>query len=151
MPSKETAQGRFQDEFEQSIDSKHRITIPAVWRRGKPEQFILMAGRKDSCLEVMPPEEFNKAEEEATSHPTLTPRQRRQVKRAFNSGATRVTADEQGRFVLSDKLCERIGIKDAIVFVGVKETFEIWNPDHRALSAKSDESALDLAFELIGR
>ncbi len=43
-----------------------------------------------------------------------------------------MTFDKEGRIVLSSRLCERAGITDAAVFVGVGDHFEIRSPQNDA-------------------
>ena len=142
---------RFVGEFSFGMDAKKRITIPAPWRLTEADAFYFMADRSGRCLEALPPEEFHRVGQQIAALEHLTQRERRDAKRDWYSGATELVADKQGRMVLPEPLCVKAGLTDALVFVGVDSTFEIWSPTAREDKRPSDNSALDRALEMIGR
>ena len=64
-------------EFRHSIDNKNRITIPSRWRRGRPEEFILLPEATHQFLIVMSPTEFGKTSSAAQANQTVSARDRR--------------------------------------------------------------------------
>src|SRR6266568_3601895 len=64
-------------EFRHFIDEKNRITIPARWRRGDAEEFIILPEAKSEFLLVMSPEEFSRMSAAAESDPNVSARDRR--------------------------------------------------------------------------
>ena len=48
--------------FERSMDAKNRVTIPAAWLNGGPDEFHAIPEPSGDCLIVMPPEEFDSIE-----------------------------------------------------------------------------------------
>src|SRR6266403_131410 len=64
-------------EFRHFIDEKNRITIPARWRRGDAEEFIILAEATHQFLLVMSPEEFSRMSAAAESDPNVSARDRR--------------------------------------------------------------------------
>jgi MraZ protein len=114
-------------EFRHSIDEKNRITIPSRWRRGKAEDFILLPEPSQQFLLVMSPEEFRKMSSAAESNESVPPRDRRVFLRQLHSRAQHAGADRQGRLVVPDELCRKVGLKGEVALVGGRGRFEIWN------------------------
>ena len=48
--------------FERSMDAKNRVTIPAAWLNGGPDEFHAIPHPSGDFLMVMPPEEFDSIE-----------------------------------------------------------------------------------------
>ena len=101
-------------EFRHSIDEKNRITIPSRWRRDKAEEFILLPEATHQFLLVMLPGEFARMGSAAETDQSV-------------SRAQHAIADRQGRLVLPEELCRKIGLKDEVALVGNRGRFEIWN------------------------
>jgi MraZ protein len=114
-------------EFRHSIDEKNRITIPSRWRRNRPEEFILLPEATHEFLLVMSPVEFAKTSSTAEINDKIPARDRRIFLRQLHSRAQHAAADRQGRLVLPDDLCQKIGLKNEVALVGNRGRFEIWN------------------------
>ena len=117
----------FAGEFRHSIDEKNRITIPSRWRRDKAEEFILLPEATHQFLLVMSPQEFARMGSAAETNQAVSARDRRIFLRHLHSRAQHAGADRQGRLVLPEELCRRIGLKDEVALVGNRGRFEIWN------------------------
>src|SRR5438552_10697820 len=114
-------------EFRHFIDEKNRITIPARWRRDGADEFIILPEANNQFLLVMSPEEFARMISAADSDPNVAPRDRRVFFRQLHSRAQHGAADRQGRLVLPEELCKRVGLKGEVALVGGRGRFEIWN------------------------
>ena len=114
-------------EFRHSIDEKNRITIPSRWRRDGPEEFILLPEATHQFLLVMSPKEFAKMSSVAESNQNVSARDRRVFLRQLHSRAQHAAADRQGRLVLPDDVCQKVGLKSEVALVGNRGRFEIWN------------------------
>jgi MraZ protein len=114
-------------EFRHSIDEKNRITIPARWRRGAAEEFIILPETTHQFLLVMSPEEFSRMSALAESEADVSRRDRRVFLRQLHSRAQHGAADRQGRLVLPEDLCKQLGLKGEVALVGGRGRFEIWN------------------------
>jgi transcriptional regulator MraZ len=114
-------------EFRHSIDEKNRITIPARWRRDRAEDFIILPQASHQFLVVMSPEEFARMSASAESNPNVSARDRRIFLRHLHSRAQHGGADRQGRLVLPEELCQKVGLKGEVALVGGRGRFEIWN------------------------
>jgi MraZ protein len=114
-------------EFRHCIDEKNRITIPSRWRRDKAEEFILLPEATHRFLLVMSPKEFARMSQAAETNQNVSARDRRVFLRQLHSRAQHASADRQGRLVLPEELCRRLGLKGEVALVGNRGRFEIWN------------------------
>ncbi len=63
----------------------------------------------------------------AETNQGVSARDRRIFLRHLHSRAQHAIADRQGRLVLPEELCRKIGLKDEVALVGNRGRFEIWN------------------------
>jgi MraZ protein len=75
----------------------------------------------------MSPMEFAKMSSTAEMNERISARDRRVFLRQLHSRAQHAAADRQGRLVLPDDLCKRVGLKNEVALVGNRGRFEIWN------------------------
>jgi transcriptional regulator MraZ len=122
-----SAQAFYAGQFRHAIDEKNRITIPSRWRRKGTEEFILLPDSQNQFLLVMAPEEFARMSAVAENNDTVAARERRVFSRQLHSRAQHGVADKQGRLVLPEDLCRKIGLKGEVALVGGRGRFEIWN------------------------
>ena len=127
MDSIASAQAFYAGQFRHAIDEKNRITIPSRWRRKGAEEFILLPDSQNQFLLVMAPEEFARMSAVAEDNNSVAPRERRVFLRQLHSRAQHGVADKQGRLVLPEDLCRKIGLKGEVALVGGRGRFEIWN------------------------
>lgn len=120
-------QSFYAGEFRHAIDDKNRITIPSRWRRDEAEEFILLPEANHQFVLVMSPEEFARMSSVAESNEAVSARDRRVFLRQLHSRAQHGAADRQGRLVLPEELCKRIGLKGEVALIGGRGRFEIWN------------------------
>ena len=137
-------------EFRHSIDDKNRITIPSRWRRGRPEEFILLPEATHQFLIVMPPSEFSKMSSAAEINQTVAARDRRVFLRHLHSRAQHAGADRQGRLVLPEELCRKVGLKGEVVLVGNRGRFEIWNLEKRKRAHEEETPTYQHVADVIG-
>ena len=71
--------------------------------------------------------EFAKMSSAAETNDKISARDRRVFLRQLHSRAQHAAADRQGRLVLPDDLCQRVGLKNEVALVGNRGRFEIWN------------------------
>src|SRR5882757_6449603 len=114
-------------EFRHSIDEKNRVTIPSRWRRDETEEFVLLPDANDQFLVVMSPEEFSRMNATVETDSNVSARDRRIFFRQLHARAQHGAADKQGRLVLPEEICKRLGLKGEIALVGGRGRFEIWN------------------------
>ena len=127
MDSIASAQAFYAGQFRHAIDEKNRVTIPSQWRRKAAEEFILLPDSQNQFLLVMAPEEFARMSAVAENNNSVAARERRVFLRQLHSRAQHGVADKQGRLVLPEDLCRKIGLKGEVALVGGRGRFEIWN------------------------
>ncbi|MFL6583115.1 MAG: division/cell wall cluster transcriptional repressor MraZ [Chthoniobacterales bacterium] len=127
MPTDSNPQAFYAGEFRHSIDDKNRITIPARWRRGEAEEFILLPEAHQQFLLVMSVDEFARTSALVELDNSIAPRERRVFLRQLHSRAQHGAADKHGRLVLPEEMCGQLGLKGEVALVGGRGRFEIWN------------------------
>lgn len=115
----------FIGEYYHTIDEKGRIIIPARFREGLGERFIVTKGL-DNCLFVYPRQNWEEIEQKLKTWP-LTRADARAFMRFFFSGATECELDRQGRILLPVNLREYARLEKEVVIAGVSTRVEIWS------------------------
>jgi MraZ protein len=137
-------------EFRHFIDEKNRITIPARWRRDGAEEFIILPEAHHQFLLVMSPEEFTHMTTAAESDPNVSPRDRRVFFRQLHARAQQGAADRQGRLLLPEELCKKVGLKGEVALVGGCGRFEIWNLQRWKRAQEEETPTYQHVANLIG-
>ena len=117
----------FVGEFQHGLDDKARLTIPAKFRDGLGQNFVITRGL-DRCLFVYPRRDWEALGEKLRALP-LSRADARQFLRLFFSGAADCDLDRQGRTVLPANLREYAGIRQECAVIGVGGRVEIWDAD----------------------
>mgnify|MGYP000902033923 FL=1 len=117
----------FIGEYQHIIDVKGRVIMPAKFREGLGEKFVLTKGL-DHCLFAYPNEEWGILEKKLRSLP-LTSKDARAFIRFFFAGACECELDKQGRILIPANLREYAGLEKDVVIIGVSTRVEIWSKD----------------------
>ena len=126
-------------EFEHTLDTKGRISMPAKLRKDMGETFILTKGL-DGCLFAFSSEEWLNFESKLKSLP-LSDKNARNFVRFFLAGATECEIDKQGRFLIPQNLRQAGSLEKEAVIIGVGTRLEIW--DKSTWKAKDEEISAD--------
>ena len=130
----------FLGQYQHSIDAKGRLIVPAKFRDGLGERFVVTKGL-DNCLFAYPQEKLKQL-------PLTNPGARKFV-RFFFAGAVECELDNQGRIMVPTHLREYAGLKKDIVSIGVNNRIEIWNKENwNEYSDEEDYISNELAFEM---
>jgi MraZ protein len=135
--------------FERSMDAKNRVTIPAAWLNGGPDDFHAIPHPSGDFLMVMPPGEFDSIEASIKQSGIPAIEQRKAI-RHFYSQARAVAADSNGRILLPEEQCESLKLKGDIVLVGGRSRFEFWNAERLASVSAEDSNSYRQVADLIG-
>ena len=141
---------RFRGDGLQKVDSKGRVSIPALFRRvvqacdpnwteGLPPELVIVYGdiRREflECYTIEAIEEVD-VKIDALSRGSVG---RKTLERLFHGQSFPTSIDETGRLVLPVKLRQKIGIDKEAYFIAAGDTFQIWNPDtYEADQQKTD-------------
>ena len=128
---------------EHTLDAKGRVSVPAEFRRGVGEQFMLTRGH-EGCLYLYPMETWNRLHEQMTGF-EYGVRDSRRYLRMLLDDAKQVTVDDHGRVMVPRNLRELAKLEGDVLFCGVLNHIEIWNPDVRR---RYDEKAETVTLAL---
>ena len=119
----------FVGKYNNSIDSKSRVIVPAKFR-DELEGRCIIAKSLDKCLTIYPLAQWEKfVEEKLEILPAGNP-QARKLKRHFYSSAAECDVDKQGRLTIPQELKEYAGIEKELITVGSDKTIEVWSREH---------------------
>ena len=131
----------FLGEYQHSLDSKGRITVPSRFREQLGEKFVATKGL-DNCIFLYPMEEWKTIEEKLRSLP-FTRADVRSFARFFFSGASEMEIDRQGRTLIPINLREYASIDKDLIIIGVGSRIEIWSAANWGKYTREAESSYE--------
>jgi MraZ protein len=138
----------FRGQYEHSLDSKDRLTVPSRFRAPLADGVVLAAGL-DPCVEVYSVQDHARFEQRFLADLNPLNRQGRMMRRRFHARSQDERLDSAGRIRLPGHLIEHAGLEGACVVVGVADHLEIWNAERWAAEfSEIDATALEVAEEL---
>ncbi|KKB73849.1 MULTISPECIES: division/cell wall cluster transcriptional repressor MraZ [Bacillus] len=139
----------FMGEYQHTIDAKGRMIVPAKFREGLGEQFVLTRGL-DQCLFGYPMSEWKLIEEKLKALP-LTKKDARAFTRFFFSGATECELDKQGRINIASPLLSYAKLEKECVVIGVSNRIELWSREiWEQYVEEQEDSFAEIAENMIG-
>ena len=139
----------FMGEYQHTIDAKGRMIVPAKFREGLGEQFVLTRGL-DQCLFGYPMNEWKLIEEKLKALP-LTKKDARAFTRFFFSGATECELDKQGRVNIASSLLNYAKLENECVVIGVSNRIELWSKViWEQYTEEQEDSFAEIAENMIG-
>lgn len=135
-------------EFQHNIDTKGRIIVPAKFREGLGDRFVVTRGL-DKCLFVYPMHEWESLELKLKKLP-LTKKDARAFTRFFFSGALECEIDKQGRINIPQPLRNYAALDKECVVIGVSNRIEFWASEAwDDYFNESEESFAEIAENLL--
>lgn len=130
------------------IDAKGRVSIPASFRKvldAEPQPGVVLIPRLhgEPAIEGLGYGQFHQM---AAALGALNPLERatKALKNKLLGQARHIQLEDTGRIVLGRDLIEMLGNPDTVLFVGLGQSFQIWNPDtYAAAQAEFDQIAYD--------
>ena len=116
-------------EYIHTIDDKNRVSMPVKFRKELGKKIIITPGI-GNCLFVFTSKEWEKVSNKLSSSEndlSFLKADQRNFNRYMFGRATEVELDSIGRILLPEFLKNKIGLKDTVALVGVKDRVEIWN------------------------
>lgn len=118
------------------LDAKGRVSIPAPFRgalreaapEGATPALVLRPSHQHACIEGWPAADFHRLGSRMGRLDTFSEEQD-DLTFAFYADASELMPDKEGRVVLPDGLAGHAGLNEAVVFVGMRDHFQIWEPD----------------------
>jgi len=115
-------------EYRHSIDSKGRTSLPAKFKKEMGKVVYITRGI-DGMIDVYTKKSWDRLQEKLAELP-MTVEANRNFKRFILGSSAEVSADKQGRILISQALREHAGISDGkVVWTGVGDKAEIWAED----------------------
>ena len=112
-------------QHEGKIDEKGRVALPKKFREILGEKIIVTLGYENSLIIVS--EDNWKQLLEGTEGRPFIEYETRETQRFLLGGASLVTLDSKGRFILPPYLRTFGEIKDEVVFLGLSKYVEVWD------------------------
>lgn len=138
----------FMGEHQHNIDPKGRLFIPARFREGLGDCFVVTKGL-DGCLFAYPRLEWETLEQKLKSLP-FTKGDARAFVRFFFSGAAECEVDKQGRILIPGNLREYAQLEKDVVVIGVSSRVEIWAKGQwERYSAQAGSSYEEIAEKIV--
>lgn len=110
--------------FQHTLDVKNRLFIPARFRDGLGERFVVMRA-PDRCLFIYDDENWIRIMSQVRSKSATAEDRARQ--RNTYRGIITVTPDKQGRITLPQELIEYAGLGKEVVIFGCDNRIELWS------------------------
>jgi MraZ protein len=140
MAKTSSAHTVYAGEFRHAVDAKHRVTVPSRWRGAEEkEEFFAVPDPAGNFLMILPPHEFDRVKSDVESNAAISPADRRKFIRRFYALAQLVSVDKQGRILLPEDYCRRLGLDGEVVLIGSHSRMEIWNTQRWADSTAQEE------------
>ena len=146
---------RFRGESHHKVDSKGRVSIPALFRRVielgdpnyieglNPELVIVYGDHRRNYLECYTIQAINELDLKIDALPRGS-MERRMLQRLFHGQSFPTMVDDTGRLVLPLKLRKKINLETEAFFIAAGDTFQIWKTEtYEAEELSKTEAWLD--------
>ncbi|MBR4888676.1 MAG: division/cell wall cluster transcriptional repressor MraZ [Clostridia bacterium] len=134
-------------EYNYSLDTKGRVTIPQKFRDDLGDRFYITKGL-DGCLFVLSEQQWNGFVAKLGELPLS---KARNLQRFFFAGACEAEPDKQGRVLIPQSLRDYAGLTKDVAVIGAAVRAEIWDSDRWAEhNACNTAETLDSAMDLLG-
>ena len=121
----------FTGEYNNSLDQKHRLSVPAKFRKSlnpiNDETFVICKGF-DECLFLYPVEEWKIVEEQLMSLSSIKDTNRNFIRNIVRH-ANYVKYDGQGRIAIPEILLQYSNINKEVLVIGMLKKIELWDPE----------------------
>ena len=131
----------FMGTYQNSIDAKYRMIVPAKFREELGDKVVFTLGI-DKCLYLYSMEEWGKFVEKLSMLP-ISDTKARKFSRSFTANAEDCEVDKQGRVTLPASLRDKVDIVKELTTVGCLNRIEIWSRE----VYESDEEDITMSDE----
>jgi MraZ protein len=133
----QAVQDCFTETIVNKLDAKGRVSIPAAYRQVLARQetegvYFLKAVSGEPALTGFGNGVLSQMREQLKSFNPIFSKGYALRAHAIFGQARHLSFDDEGRIRLPDDLIEHLGIQERVAFVGLGDTFEVWNPDKLA-------------------
>lgn len=143
---------RFLGNIEAKTDIKGRAFLPAVFRKvlqaSGQENLIMRKDIFQDCLVLYPESVWNEQMDALRQRLNRFNAEHQSIFRQFVSEVEMLTLDGNGRFLIPKRYMQAAGIQQAVKFIGMGDTIEIWAAE-KIEAAQMDGEAFGQALENI--
>jgi MraZ protein len=117
----------FRGHFDQTLDAKNRLNVPAKLRPAFADGIVLMKSHDAPCVTIFTPEGFESFSDSFLSklHPLKTEYQT--ITRFLSGSSFDMDLDAGGRVTLNAQLLSHAGIDKDVVLIGAHNRLELWS------------------------
>ncbi len=124
---------RFIGNIEAKVDAKGRVFLPASFRKAlNQEESAELVLRKDvfqPCLVIYPRAAWDEQTNQVRNRLSRWNKEEQMIYRQFVSDVEELELDANGRFLLPKRYLKLAGILQAVKFIGMGDSIEIWSND----------------------
>ncbi len=140
----------FIGQYNHTIDTKGRLSIPSKFREQLGDEFVITRGM-DGCLFAYDKDNWNELHEKLKDLPNLSKEAARFLYRYFFTGAMEVEVDKQGRILLPASLRAIAKLERNVVLAGVGDCIEIWDEEKwNAIEETMNKDNVTAALDQLG-
>ena len=116
----------FRGHFDQTLDAKNRLNVPAKLRPAFSDGLVLMQSHDAPCIAIFTPEGFDSFSDKFL--PRLNPMspKYRTLTRFLSGNSFDMDRDSGGRVTLNGVLLKHAGIEKDVVLIGAHDRLELW-------------------------
>lgn len=116
----------FLGEYQPNVTNGSRLALPKSLRNQIPGESVILSKGFEKCIFGYAREDWEIEAFKQVESP-ISNASARKLKRYMFSGASEVSLDVQGRFVVPSNLKAYAGIDKNVVVIGAGDHFEIWD------------------------
>ena len=137
----------FLGRFDNKLDDKGRLSMPAKFRARLAEGFVVTRGF-EQCLTIFPMPEWQRLAEALARFP-VTDQKARALRRVLFAQAADTELDKQGRMLIPEYLREAAGLNAEVIVAGMDGYIEIWDKSRwQEMEQQNEENATEIAQSL---
>ena len=144
----------FLSSFENSIDKKSRVSVPASFRAEiancSRQTIVIYKAVNENFLFAWSYDDFLEFAQKIKKLPALS-KQRQRLSRTILAAARPVQIDADGRMVLPENLATSLKLDGKVMFAGQGEYFTIWNPEEFEKQANDDMAFYDNDIDILNQ
>ena len=122
---------RFYGDFPAKTDAKGRVFLPAAYRKvleaHGEERLVMRPDLFQDCLVLYPESLWNNMLDSLRNKLNRWNREHQDIIRGFVAQSEIVELDSNGRFLISKKRMNDMGIKQDVRFLAVDDRIEVWD------------------------
>ncbi|HYH58313.1 MAG TPA: division/cell wall cluster transcriptional repressor MraZ [Thermoleophilaceae bacterium] len=116
----------FRGHFDQTLDAKNRLNVPAKLRPAFSDGLVLMKSHDAPCITIFTPEGFQSFSDKFL--PRLNPMssEYQKLTRYLAGSSFDADLDSGGRVTLNANLLAHAGVEKDVVLIGAHDRLELW-------------------------